>query len=236
VIDSGQLALINADIDGELDAGQRAELARLLLADPKARALRDGLKQLCQTLDAVELVEPPSDLRDSILAAVPQRIRPPRRSGLASRSTIVAWRYAAMLAAILIAGGLLSELARSPGPPPTEVVGTIALAPAATLVDTVQLGKGPISGRVSLYRDRATLALRFEITANTPLAARIASEGLVLRIDGVGLGAPDGHNALGAHPAVPLPGVPMNGQNIEVTLLSDGHAIGTATLRAPRGP
>jgi len=235
VTDSGQLALINAEIDGELDAVKRAELARALLSDPQARALRDDLRRLCQTLDALEPVEPPAGLRQSILAALPQQTRKFRGFVFGSGAATAAWRQAAMLAGVLISGALLFELVRSPAPEPTEVVGTIALAPAATLIDTVQLN-GPVSGRLSLYRDRAMLALQFEVSASTPVEVQVASEGHVLQIGGLGLGGPGGDNAAGSRPAVPLPGVPMHGQSVDVTFLSGGHPIGGASLRAPRGP
>jgi len=81
----GQLVLINAEIDGDLDAAQRAELARTLLADPKARELRDDLRRLCQTLDAVPLVDPPPGLQESILAAMPQMA--PMSAGIPKRWT-----------------------------------------------------------------------------------------------------------------------------------------------------
>ena len=41
------LELIHAEIDGELTGPQRAELNRLLLADPALRALRDELRRTC---------------------------------------------------------------------------------------------------------------------------------------------------------------------------------------------
>jgi hypothetical protein len=244
--DPGQLALINAEIDGELDAAQRAELARTLLADTKARELRDGLRRLCQTLDAVPLLDPPAGLQESILAAMPQIApRPGRR--LADRpsvtawrhaSTITAWRYAALLAGILVAGGVMFQLVRGPTPEPTELAGTIALDPAATLVDTAQIASGLVSGHISLYRDRAELTLRFEVTASTPIDARVSSEGHILQVIGVTSGGGGVSNT--AAPRTPaaaaLPGVAMHGQNITVTFISDGHPIGSATLRAPGSP
>ena len=60
--DSQRLALIHAEIDGELDAAGRAELARWVLADPEGRALRDQLRSLCAALDAVPAVDPPEEL------------------------------------------------------------------------------------------------------------------------------------------------------------------------------
>ena len=47
------ITLIHAEIDGELDAANRAELARHLLADPNARTLREDLRRLCTELDAL---------------------------------------------------------------------------------------------------------------------------------------------------------------------------------------
>lgn len=248
--DPGQLALIHAEIDGELDAAQRAELARALLADPKARELRDDLRRICQTLDAVPPVEPPPGLQESILAAMPQRVPRLGRTGLArsrmlaSRSAIAAWRYAAMLAGVLVAGAVLFELARNPAPEPRELAGTIAPDPAATLVDTAQVtnqvtnqaARVAVSGHVSLYRDRAALTLRFEITANTPVDARVTSEGHTVQIVGVSHAAAPGTGTLGTPVAAALPDVAMHGQAIEVALISGGHRIGAATLRAPGGP
>jgi hypothetical protein len=239
----GQLALINADIDGELDAAQRAELARTLLADTKLRELRDGLRRLCQTLDAVPPVDPPPGLQESILAAMPQMAPPLRRLGDrppgATRRyapAIMVWRYAAVVAGVLVAGGVMFELMRSPALEPSELAGTIALDPAATLVDTAQIAGGPVSGRVSLYRDRAALTLRFEVTASTPIDARVSSEGHILQVLGVTRGGgAAGTGAPGMPAAAALPGVAMHGQDITVTFISNGHPIGSATLRAPGG-
>ena len=223
--DPGQLALIHAEIDGELDATQRAQLARALLADPKARAMRDDLRRLCQALDALEPVEPPVGLLASILAAMPQRAS--RRRWAVTPQ----WRLAAVLAGVVLVGAVMFETVRGPIPATSEVAGTIALAPAATLVDAVQLGNGPVSGRVSLYRDRAALALRFEVQAAPSVSARVTSEGHVLRIDSIGQASPAGTEL-----TVALPGVPMNGQSVEITFLAGDRTVGTATLRAPQGP
>ena len=69
--DSGRLALIHAEIDGELDGRQRAELARALLADPEIQVLREDLRRVCAALDVLEDVDPPQQLRQSVLDALP---------------------------------------------------------------------------------------------------------------------------------------------------------------------
>ena len=94
--DEGLLALIHAEIDGGLDALQRGELARRLLADPDARALRDELHRLCAQLDEVEAVEPPAELSARILRALPSAATPPR----AFRRPVHPWRYAALAACL----------------------------------------------------------------------------------------------------------------------------------------
>jgi hypothetical protein len=222
--DPGQLALIHAEIDGELDPAQRAELARHLLADPQVRALRDDLQRLCQKLDAVEPAEPPAGLRQSILAALPHS------SVKRRRSTTPLLRLAAMVAGVVLVGAVVFETVKAPTPAPGEIAGTIALAPAATLVDTVRLGSGPVLGSVSLYRDRAMLALKFEVTAAPGVGAQVTSEGHTLRIDAIGQA-----NTPGAKVTVALPGVPMHGQSVEVAFLSGDRTVATATLRAPNG-
>src|SRR5712671_3960893 len=157
--DSGHLALIHADIDGELDGRQRSELARYLLADPEAKALREDLRRLCTELDALKDVDPPQGLRQSILDALPQS-NPPRVRSWWSAPRL---RYAALIAGVLAAGTVVYETLDGPRPATSDVAGTMATADTPTTVDTVRLGNGAVAGRVSLYRDRAGLGLEFEL-------------------------------------------------------------------------
>jgi hypothetical protein len=218
--DPRQLALIHAEIDGELDAAQRAELARSLLEDPDLRRLRDDLHRLCRALDQLKPVEPPPEIGRYALAAMPRTRR--------SQSWSPLWRYAAIFVGLLLAGSLLYETVTGPTPSRSEVAGTIALAPAATLIDAVQLGDGPVSGRISLYRDREMLALRFDVTAAPGVDAHITSEGRMIRITDIG------REAAGVRRVVALPGVPMHGQSVNVMLVSGGRALRAVVLRAPR--
>jgi hypothetical protein len=223
--DSGHLALIHADIDGELDGRQRHELARYLLADPEARALREDLRRLCTTLDALGDVDPPPQLRQSILDALPQSTPPRSRS----RWSAPRLRYAALIASVLAAGAVVYETVEGPAPA-TDAVGTMAAAGARATVDTVRLGNGPVSGRVSLYRDSAGLGLKFELVASAPVDVLVASDGHTLRVNG--LGGPEARG--GPRTAVALPGFGMLGEAVDVTFLMAGREVGSATLRAPK--
>jgi hypothetical protein len=223
--DSGHLALIYADIDGELDARQRHELARYLLADPEARALREDLRRLCTTLDALGDVDPPQQLRQSILDALPQSTTALTRSWWSAPRL----RYAALIASVLAAGTVVYETVEAPGPA-TDAAGTMAAPAARATVDTVRLGNGPVSGRVSLYRDRTGLGLKFELVASAPVDVLVASDGHTLRVNG--LGGREGRG--GPRTAVALPGFEMRGEAVDLTFLMDGRPVGSATLRAPR--
>jgi len=220
MVDPGHLELIHAEIDGELDARQRAELSRRLLADPAARSLRDDFQRLCRALDAVAEIEPPPQLRDGILAALPPS--PARRS---SSAAALRWRYAAMIAGVLVAGTLVFQTIRGPGSATRDAAGTMAPLSGQTVVDTVRMANnGPVGGRVSLYRDGPELGLSLELTSGTPVDVLIASGGHTLRVSG-----------LRTPTEVALPGFPMAGQAVDVTFLRAGHAVGSATLRAPKG-
>jgi hypothetical protein len=224
--DSGHLALIHAEIDGELDGQQRGELARYLLANPEARALREDLRRLCTALDALEDVDPPQQLRQSILDGLPQ-LTPSRALSWWSAPRL---RYAALIAGVLAAGTVVYETVDGPRTATSDAAGTMAAADAPTTVDTVRLGNGPVSGRVSLYRDRTGLSLEFELVASAPVDVLVASDGHTLRVNGLGMQNGPG----GPRTAVALPGFEMGGDAVDITFLIAGRQIGRATLRAPK--
>jgi hypothetical protein len=226
--DSGRLALIHAEIDGELDGRQRAELARALLADPEIQVLREDLRRVCAALDVLEDVDPPQQLRQSILDALPQST-PSRARPWWSAPRL---RYAALIAGMLAVGTILYETVESPRPATSDVAGTMAAAGAPTTLDTVRLSSEVVSGLVSLYRDRAGLGLEFELVASAPVDVLVASEGRTLRVNGLGVRDAPG----GPRTTVALPGFGRSGEAVEVTFLMAGREVGRATLRAPKEP
>lgn len=220
------VALVHAEIDGELDPGQRAALARRLLADTEARALREDLLLLRKMLDSIGEVEPPARLRATVLQSLPPLSSP--RSSL--RWPAQPWRYAALIAGMLVAATLVYETVDGPRPGSAEVAGTIAAKRASATLDVVTLGSGPVTGRVSLYRDAGGLGLAFELAASEPVDVLIAGDGRTLRVDG--LGRPGS-----AEPKtrVALPGFGTDGTGtVNLTFLVSGREVGHATLTAPR--
>jgi anti-sigma factor RsiW len=218
------LALIQAEIDGELDGGERSELARQLLADPSTRAVRDQLHRLCEHLDEIEYAEPPAELRANILQALPPATVPLTRY----RKSLPRWRYAALIAGLVGAGALVFETVRGPGPATSEMAGTMAAAGGPVALDTVSLGSGPVIGRVSLHRDGAGLSVALELAAEAPVDVLVVSEGRTLRINGLG------RQSGSAGPSVvALPGPVVSGQAVELTFLISGQQVGRATLKVP---
>jgi len=214
--------LIHADIDGELNGAQRAQLARALLSDPEARALHDDLKRLSASLDVLPVVEPPPDLMTNILSALPQPT-----AGRARPAWWVEhrWRYAALVAGVLAAGTLVFETVHGPGSDSAEMTGTLATGSA--ILDAAALPPGgELSGRVVLYRDGTGLGLRFQLAGPGPVNASISSGGQTLQV-----------NDLAAAADPPERTVPLrklaSGQEIKVALRLGGRPAGDLSLRVP---
>lgn len=220
--DPRQLALIHAEIDGELDAAGRAELARWVLADPEGRKLREELRGLCAALDSLPAVEPPEELRSNVLAALPQSYVERRHSWTPG------WRYAALIAGVIAAGAVVLQTVRGPGPAPSEVAGTMS-APAATILDTVHLASGPVSGQVSLYRGPTGLGLKFDLVASSPVDVLVTGGGQTLRVNGLAASSKP------AAAAVALADFPPDVQTVDLAFLVAGRQVGTATLHTVPG-
>jgi anti-sigma factor RsiW len=227
VSDDELMTLIHAELDGDLGSEQRAALARLLLADPRARALRDEVRGVSSRLDAVGQVEPPPQLKDSILRRLPSA--PVARTY--RETSFSRWRLAAMAAGLLTAGTIVYETVQGPAPGSREIAGTMA-ADSWTAVDSVAVGSGPVTGRATLYRDKGGLAVGVEMSATEPVDVVISTGGQSFRINGLGSSKPAGST----HQTVALPGVQMQGQDIQLSFLIGERTVGRASLRAPRGP
>ena len=225
--DDERMAFIHAELDGDLTSQQRAELARLLLADPQVRALRDELQGLSSRLDAIGQVEPPPQLKDSIL----ERLRSVPAAPTYRTASFSRWRLAAMAAGLLMAGTIVYKTVQGPAPGSRETAGTMA-ADAPTPVDSVAVESGPVTGRATLYRDKTGLAVGVEVSAAEPVDVLITSGGHSFRISGLGSSDPGGST----RKTVPLPGVSMQGQDIALSFLIGERTLSRATLRAPAGP
>lgn len=153
-------ALIQAQLDGELPAGERAELARLLLQDADARRLHDAFARTDRLLRDVPAAEPPPGLREAILAGSARMERPgSNRDRWTSRSTVRI--AAAFLGGLLIVG--LAYVARDGRAPGMELQGSLGAAG-----DTVSLQSEGVTVSASMRRDGDRHRIRIDAAAPMP--------------------------------------------------------------------
>ena len=216
--------LIHGEIDGELDEHQRAELARWLLSDPPTRLLRDELRQVCSRLETLEVADPPPDLKQRILGALPQ----PAAAASQHWRGAPRWRLAAAIAAVLVGTAVLYEVSTSQLNP-SDAAGTIA-AKSQVLLSNTRVDRGPLSGWLKLYGDRGGLSLQYQLVSTAGrVDLVVAAGGQTLRFNDVG-----GPGTRGApREAIRLPAFVPGTQAVQVQFLIDGRAAGSANLPLP---
>ena len=161
--------LINADIDGEISANDRAALEAFLAENAEGRALHAELSSLCTSLDAVEPAEPPRHLRHVIMSSVnppsPEPATPGMLQGLLAAPAL---RYAAIFAAgVFLTLSLVSsdQISNHAFDDVTGLVGSIADPVNAELVNSVSVDESQIAGTVSLRRAGTMLILDFDLVS-----------------------------------------------------------------------
>ncbi len=163
--------LINADIDGEISPGDKAELEKFLSQSPEGRALHEQISGLCASLEAVDPEVPPPHLRHVIMSSV----KPPStQSGTGTPGVFQslfaapALRYAAMFAAgvfltlSLVNSGQISNQAFDDV---TGLVGSVANPVDAELISSVSVDEQLVAGTVSLRSAGSMLILDFDLAS-----------------------------------------------------------------------
>ncbi len=132
--------------------------------------MKDGLARVAQALNQVEAVEPPADLRKSILSALPKRHAAAtafrRRSFWAK---LPALKYGYVLAAGLILGFVLHPIlfTGKSGVPATEVRGSMVPRNQLTL------SSEGISGSIGLRTSESFPSLDFDLSAQKQVQLEI---------------------------------------------------------------
>lgn len=175
------LELINAEIDRVITGPQRAELNRLLLADPSVRALRDELTRTCGALDDIPREDLPAGLHEAIVARLP--VAAPKSHGLrqvsfASRPLL---RYAAAFAGGLLVSALAFQFGNleSTELGAGQLAGTIAdatHAEARMIVNTEQ-ARGLVTLTGSAQMPQVVTSI--ESTRPVSIVTRLHEDGLV---------------------------------------------------------
>lgn len=172
MIEDRHIELIHAELDGELTAEQRAELGRLLRANPEAWALREELTRMFGALAEVKNVEPPPDLRKSVLQALARK--PAQRQGRRALNSIpIPLRYAAVFAAGVLATAIVLQFGTDEAslPDVSELVGTIGGQERAAKapIDRVELDLAQVSGSATAYETQSGIVVELDLRARKPL-------------------------------------------------------------------
>lgn len=177
--------LINAEIDGALEPGERAELDAILEASAEARTVRAELRKLATLLDGMPEQAPPADLADRIL----EQLSPPARRPAFSLARLFSKfepvpTAAAFAAGLLAAVGFYEMSAREYSASDlANMVGTIVRdrqAPAVATKDSLDISAPGVSGTVSLSVQGDVLVLNvvLESAQQTEILIALAEAGL----------------------------------------------------------
>ncbi len=179
-MDKGQLQdLIQADLDGQLTATERADLARLLLQDPEARRLHNEFRRTDQLLRNIAVAEPPPGLRAAILGGRVRSARPGDRGH--QQYGLPLYRVAAViLGGLLIVG--LGYLLSDADAPRTDLQGSLSAAvgseSTAPVAPQDHLSMRAEGAEVSASLQRNGQSFRLELNMSTTIPCEV-----VARID-----------------------------------------------------
>lgn len=240
MLDDRMHELLNAEIDDALSASERAELSRRLLHEPEARAARAELRRACAGLDALPLAEPPAELRERILAALPQGTPATSRGGQSSRrflSSASTLRYAAAIVGAVLVGTIAFEASRNVnGVEPDQAVGTMATPPVAA-PGALRVDSSQVRGTVTLAPAAQALSVRFDFDAAQPAGA-VAPQAIdvvvtrgkdVAHLQGLAAMQQEGGRAI----AAVMPGAVAAGETVDVRVAASGVPVFAGRWQAP---
>ena len=161
--------LINAAIDGEISAEEKAELEAFLDSSADGRALQDELSSLSATLDSLKQEAPPVHLRHVIMNSIPPTRKPDESPGiLQTLLGTPAFKYAFTFAAgVILALTIVdsSKVTNRAFDDVTELVGTIADPVDLTLASSVSVDELGVAGVVALRSAGSLMILDFDMVS-----------------------------------------------------------------------
>jgi len=239
--------LINADIDGEISAEEKAELQAFLDENAEGRALHGELASLCGTLESVDQEDPPPYMRHIIMnSAPPARADEESPGFLRILFATPALKYAVTFAAgVFLTLSMLDadQISNQTFDDVTGLVGTVAEPVNATLAGYVTLSETDIAGTVSLRSTGSLLILDFDLVSADHIEvqadytdktiwfngfAQLASEGTTVSAEAgrVRLGMVEGKQRY----AVYLQNRGDRDTTVSLRFLSDGEIVHQAKL------
>jgi hypothetical protein len=172
-IEQKYIDLINADIDGEIDAAHSDELNAFLAENEDARSLQAELATLCGSIDSIEPESPPPHLRHVIVNSVkPTTVKAESPGILQMLWASPVLKYTGTFAAgVLLALSILSSdrISNEAFDDVTGLVGTISDPISGDLVNSIAIDNVNVAGQVSLRSSGTMLILDFDLAASSPV-------------------------------------------------------------------
>lgn len=190
-VDQHVLNLLNASIDGEINATDRQELERLLLASDELRSLKEELETLTGILDELPQVDPPEFLQETIERQL--RLPVQGRNDVSGTGSWSDWLSAnwirggfGLAAALFLTIGVY-EMGSEPitAKDGTSMVGTVAnkntVNRQGTLIDSINLASERLEGLVELRNENDLFTLNLQLNSGVPseVIINFAERGLV---------------------------------------------------------
>jgi hypothetical protein len=243
--------LINAALDGEISAGEKAELDAFLADSAEGRALQGDLTSLCGTLDGLDAEVPPTHLRHAIMNSIPPTREPEPSPGLLQTLFATpALKYAATFAAgVFLTLSIVdsSNVSNKAFDDVTGLVGTVGQPFDSTLASTISVDELDVAGNVSLRSAGSLMILDFDLVSrdHIDIEAGYADPSIwfngfaQLETDDTTVAAGQGRVRLGMQGKRRYAVFLHNGSNREMTInlrfLADGEVVHEASLEYKPG-
>ncbi len=188
MIEPKTIELMNLAIDGVASPRERAELEKVLTADPTARSYYESLARVVEKLNHEPMPEPPTELEPRILDAVQRESvrRPVQMAPVRKGFFSVALRPWSTFGLGLAAGALIL-IAVQQGRPgmwnarsvdPGSISGSMVSDERATLGSIpVETEKGTVSGGASIEEQGSNLAVRLRLQSTVPVEWHLDFDG-----------------------------------------------------------
>jgi hypothetical protein len=169
-IDPKYSDLIQADIDGEISAADKADLDAYLAESEEGQALHSEFEALASSLDEIGELIPPTHLKHVILNQAPARSAPSKGPGFVRRflEAPILGYIGTFAAGVVLSLTLVDSDQISTGAfdDMTGLVGTIAdVDSIGSMHGTVAIDENEVAGTVTLRSNGPMLILDFDLSA-----------------------------------------------------------------------
>jgi hypothetical protein len=173
-IDQKIVDLINAEIDGQIDASDRRELEAVLATNIEARKFHAEMSLLCTTMDSVESLEPPPHLKHRIMESA--RPKPPKARDAGFLNGLFAapaMRFAAAFAAgVVLTLSFVSsdDISKTAFDDVAGLVGTMTDSGDLPLnKSNISISRSDVAGTVAYHRSGQLLVIDFDLVSDRPI-------------------------------------------------------------------